>query len=139
MPSDRAFITVGDWNLSPEEAAETGLTGASMALECVRDPEGKPEPTRWDSNRSIDWLITNDTYRLQGLQLTSEHWSDHRALAFGLTRVQNEDLYRAVPTAPLCKPSYMDAETWTKMIRQSWPGLESRAAGRECRRALEQV
>ena len=123
LPQGRRFVAVGDWNLTPDEAIDQGLLDRHTSIECVRNADGTPLPTRWGGTRCIDWILTNDPHASSTHELSQEKWSDHRGLNFCLQRVSHAKVFQATPTKGLGRPSFVSVEQWTRAVKQCWPGM----------------
>ncbi|CAE7489220.1 unnamed protein product [Symbiodinium necroappetens] len=113
------FIAVGDWNWEPDENVfiATGLQQCNVM-------EGdQPVPSRWQSQRCIDYAIVNDpTLRLQA-SYDDAKLSDHKAVwirGADILPTCTQNLQSLVRTPAFLKPASVSTSAWRKLLEKHY-------------------
>ena len=110
------WLIAGDFN----ELASTSVVSTSMSCfggELI----SVDEPTRWDGNRCIDWMLTNRPRSVDPPRLVSIVLSDHIPLDICVHDVPHDVLLGSLRrTAQFCCPPGVDRAYWDNAIQTVW-------------------
>ena len=110
------WLIAGDFN----ELASTSVVSTSMSCfggELI----SVDEPTRWDGNRCIDWMLTNRPRSVDPPRLVSIVLSDHIPLDTCVHDVPHDVLLGSLRrTAQFCCPPGVDRAYWDNAIQTVW-------------------
>ena len=119
-------MTFGDWNHDPLNVQAAGTRGLVHypTLPCPAEDdepqEPLPAPTRWASNRCIDWAVRSNVQA--SVKLLPDRWSDHKLLEWELAGLSTGGLpnFKLRQTSDLRKPEDVAQEQWDKVIARLW-------------------
>ena len=96
--------------------------GWSIAM--VTDAEGTPQPSRWESSRCIDFVITSKGEAVDNMRYLTERVSDHKILTFSFKAASTvEAATTEVPTPNLGKPVGMQQNAWETAVKEAFEKL----------------
>ena len=77
--------------------------------------------TRWESDREIDWFVTNCPRDLDPPQCLNYHWSDHKMIQSGF-RIPPRDfcIGRLQKTPVWDKPDFLSVDEWRAQLEDAW-------------------
>ncbi len=78
-------------------------------------------PTRWNSQRLIDYCITNALEDIEPCQARFERISDHQVMETKLSiTLQHSKQMRTQKTPPLDKPKWVDNDQWGDLFQHCY-------------------
>ena len=85
-----AALTLGDWNHDPLTDPLNVQAAGARAVVCYpallrtnEEEQQEPAPTRWASNRCIDWGLCCNVH--SSVTVLPDRWSDHKLLEWEVT------------------------------------------------------
>ena len=131
-----AALTLGDWNHDPlTDPLNVQAAGARAVVhypatrrtgkEEEQEPQDPlPAPTRWDSNRCIDWGLCCKVH--SSVKVLPDKWSDHKLLEWEVTGLASSggQSYKLRQASDLRKPDDVSDEQWEKLVARHWDRLE---------------
>ncbi|CAE7427449.1 L96 [Symbiodinium sp. CCMP2592] len=120
-----SWLCVGDANGEPNDcdiSYACSAVGGHLVTDC--------KPTRWKSERCIDWYCTNRPERLRWFGHLEAHLSDHVVLAARWEAVECSTLRgRLQPKPTWRRPDSLTAEVWKRKLSEAWLKQKVTAAG----------
>ena len=125
-----ATMTFGDWNHDPLTDplnVQVAGTRGMVHYPTLPSPAGGdepqeplPAPTRWASNRCIDWAVRCNVQA--SVKLLTNRWSDHKLLAWEVEGLLTGGLpnFKLRQTSDLRKPEDVCQEQWDKVVARLW-------------------
>ncbi|CAE7344986.1 Pol [Symbiodinium natans] len=133
-----ATMTFGDWNhdplTDPLNVQAAGTRGMVHYPTLPNPAEGDepqeplPAPTRWASNRCIDWAVRSNVQA--SVKLLLDKWSDHKLLEWNIAGLSTGGLpnFKLRQTSDLRKPDNVSQKQWDEVIDRLW----NRSAQERC-------
>ena len=117
------WVVLGDFNDPPEESPLTlGLRACENQV-CLPPPDSGG--TRWeDTNRVIDYVVSNCLFTQEHLSLLPDRWSDHKAFQTSIVlpegAVRAHASFEFVPANQYLPKHAANVATWTEQLHDAW-------------------
>ena len=113
----QVWLSAADWNELPDQNV---LVQGGCKIVAPRNSAGWI-PTRWSSDRCIDYLLTNDTSGSYQIRVGETKVSDHKSIWLSAhTHVAQEDGFQLVPTPSFVKPTGVDPRRWREVVSKHY-------------------
>ena len=117
-----AFVVAQPWLICGDFNALVGGGTVDTCMCCFGGvPVSVNQPTRWQGNRCVDWMMTNRPRAVSEPRLLSVVLSDHIPVEIDVFHaVHDVKLGRLRPTAMLACPDGVDREFWERAVASAW-------------------
>ena len=124
VPIHTPLVLCGDFNHEPQLADRWTALAETGAARAVTDSNGVILPTRWVSQRCIDWMWCSHPHLIRTLHFTPVALADHRMLEWETHVAQSAvQSYKSLPTRKLEPPTSVAQTEWQQALSQAWADL----------------
>ena len=119
LPAGHDWMAVGDANETPSKST------IHKILQNWQGHVVSPEvPTRWDSDREIDWMITNNPRVCNHVSVHDVHLSDHKLVSWDVLGVHVDLSVGSLSKVPdWSRPENISTLDWRSCLDSCWDSL----------------